>query len=1234
MDFGIARLMHTADATRLTQQGFLIGTLRYMAPEQLAGAEFTSLCDIFAYGVIYYELLTGKHPFEAPDAQSLMYKLATNDPPPIRELAPAVPPLLEQVITRLLQKNPGRRYQSLREVQFDTEPVRIELQNGQAAELLAEAQGHFQGQRFEAAQKALDEALALEPTNRAARALWEQLQRRRLQGEENAGKTSQLLAEARRELEQQNLTAAYRIISEALRHDPKNPEAAEFLKTIQAYLERRQAEQRVDELLRKAQGLLLISAYDDAIALLTAASPDADSPRIREFLERVRREKLAHERKQKLRGELARATDLLRDHHFDEATACLEQLHAEYPEDQDVARLLAYAQKERASLVRANALNTLAGEVRARVESQDFEAALATLDKALKEYPGESGLVRLLESTLAARSAREAVRQVCEQAKRLLEQRQPEAAVAAVQQSLNQHPSDPGLEDLLRRAQDAMRAREQVRAIGREAQSLADGGDFDAALALLEDGLQNQPGETSLIRLRDSITAARDRRDRRQRSLEDLEQIKLLSLRAAAEADPAELLARAITIASQHTDDVEIQSAAAEPIVLLSDLARARQELVDGNYPSALEICRRHLVSYPDHAAFLELQSEAERGQRRCALDEAHRQAAAEPNLRKRTLILEAALREFPGDAALADELRLTRNKLALIDSLVERARFYEQACQWEEALEQWNSLHTIDSQYPGVDTEIERVQSARQKALAGLIEPRIQQIQQALDAGDVDVAADLLRQAQTEYPNTPQLQAASRSVQDTVDRRKQARELFARAEAASESGNDAEYQTCLRQAFQMDESDAAFRRVVLNKLIDRAQSATQTDWRQAEALVGEATALQPGFTAPGAVLRAIAESKREASVQPVAATPAPARKRTRRLVAIGAFLVAGVSSSIVAVRLNRRPATVAVKMPVNVPSAPANVPNAPVPVRAKSSQTPEPPPPPELVHAPEPQTAPKKRQEKPVTSVPPPARAHVEIPAANPGTQMRPDSQPRGEIEKPAPPDPKQIEAKDWEQIATSTNPDDFDRFLRNHPGGAHQEQARNRAADLRKLSEANAARQSEQASWEKLDPNNKEQLQEYLSRFPAGAHAQDAGARIAELDRQAAEILIAAQRQRELKELERVKSAADEQAVVKVLQNFDAAYNRRDIAALKKLWDGVPVSAYRQQFREAQDLAFHLEILGQPVVTGNSATAICTRTLIYRGQSGGDQTHSERVKVTLSRERSGWVIRSINVN
>ena len=164
------------DATRLTQQGSLDRSLRHMAPEQLAGTDFDAQCDIFAYGVIFYELVTGQHPVEAADPQRLMYKLTFEEPTPIREFAPGIPDALQDVISRMIHKDREQRYRNLKDLQFDTEPIRIGLQGVRASEFLMQAQELFRAQQLEPAQKVLQDALALDPSNKAARALWEKLQ--------------------------------------------------------------------------------------------------------------------------------------------------------------------------------------------------------------------------------------------------------------------------------------------------------------------------------------------------------------------------------------------------------------------------------------------------------------------------------------------------------------------------------------------------------------------------------------------------------------------------------------------------------------------------------------------------------------------------------------------------------------------------------------------------------------------------------------------------------------------------------------------------------------------------------------------------------------------------------------------------------------------------------------------------------------------------------------------------
>src|ERR1035437_3952717 len=172
MDFGIARLTQDRDATRLTQEGSMICTLLYRAPEQLSGSDATVLADIFAYGITFYELLAGRHPFQAADPRAMMYKLACEDPPPLRDFISDCPEALQRIISQLLHKDPD-----LRHVQFQIEPLRIELQQENAAKLLLQAQAALANQQWQEAQSLVSEVLSVDPSNRVARSVWEDVQR-------------------------------------------------------------------------------------------------------------------------------------------------------------------------------------------------------------------------------------------------------------------------------------------------------------------------------------------------------------------------------------------------------------------------------------------------------------------------------------------------------------------------------------------------------------------------------------------------------------------------------------------------------------------------------------------------------------------------------------------------------------------------------------------------------------------------------------------------------------------------------------------------------------------------------------------------------------------------------------------------------------------------------------------------------------------------------------------------
>ena len=111
-DFGIAQF----PATSSTQPGLLIGSPRYMSPEQISGSPISGQTDIFSLGVVLYELLTGKTPFEGKDIGELMYRILNQKPLPPSAIAPTVPLDLDAIVEQAMAKNPGERFGNARDM--------------------------------------------------------------------------------------------------------------------------------------------------------------------------------------------------------------------------------------------------------------------------------------------------------------------------------------------------------------------------------------------------------------------------------------------------------------------------------------------------------------------------------------------------------------------------------------------------------------------------------------------------------------------------------------------------------------------------------------------------------------------------------------------------------------------------------------------------------------------------------------------------------------------------------------------------------------------------------------------------------------------------------------------------------------------------------------------------------------------------------------------------------------
>jgi len=125
MDFGIAKSLQSE--SRLTQTGVALGTAGYLSPEQLSGKPVDHRADIFALGVMAYEMVTGVRPFAGPNISNIIYQILNQDPVPPRQRNKACPERLEKAILKALAKDPAKRFANVRDFARELKQVLQEL---------------------------------------------------------------------------------------------------------------------------------------------------------------------------------------------------------------------------------------------------------------------------------------------------------------------------------------------------------------------------------------------------------------------------------------------------------------------------------------------------------------------------------------------------------------------------------------------------------------------------------------------------------------------------------------------------------------------------------------------------------------------------------------------------------------------------------------------------------------------------------------------------------------------------------------------------------------------------------------------------------------------------------------------------------------------------------------------------------------------------------------------------
>ncbi len=856
MDFGIARLNRDS-ASRLTQKGHLLGTLLYMSPEQFRSAfESDALCDIFAYGVIGYELLAGRHPFQEHhnDGPSLMYKMINEDPASLRKVAPECPEALERIVHHALARERELRYHSLEDTLLDLHPILAGLKREGAALLVEEARRLAAGQQFEPAQSLIREILELDPASEEGRRLRERVQqelqalavrpkvaallaqaeeelsRRRpsdaLQSLEEAAKldrtnpqiesrlqqvrqmaeqgkrAARLLAEARRELARQQLPEARQRVCEVLREDPGNSAAAALLESLQQEQERRDRERTLQEGLGKAKRLVALQSFDTAIAILSQLEAIyRDSPQVTQLLARARSEKANLERKQRLLDGLAAAKQRLEEERFEPAVKDLEALHGEFPEDEELANLLAYAREEWRQLQRVQAAEAIRVQALQLSQAEDFEGALRVVRQGLRSMPEEPELLRLEETLVAARASARHVTEVCQQCGQLRQEKRYAQALDLVLGALEEHPGEPLLDRLredLERELEQQRREEAVREAAETAQEL----------------------------------------ERQDRSEEAIGTLRQALARYAGEPGLAVLLAEM----QQRQAAVERERATAEA------LGRVEAFRQQGRFADALRLVESEaaLAGVRDRLR-QELEQEVRAAGVRLASEQARR-LIEENRYLEAIVLLEQACSRYPGETELASLLNVAQEEM----EKQRRAQRIERSAAEAQALLQQRdfkgAIRVLQEALESLPDEVEKAardqeETRPRQESAEAVRQAVTEAQRWLDQEAPDKALVVLQRACAEHPLEQELQSMLQMVQESLQAPHRLQEIeWAEAEARAllDSREHQKAVSLLEQTLHRYSDEPG-----LVSLLDTVRSATVAD-EQARAATHRSPDLRP----------------------------------------------------------------------------------------------------------------------------------------------------------------------------------------------------------------------------------------------------------------------------------------------------------------------------------------------------------------------------------------------------
>jgi eukaryotic-like serine/threonine-protein kinase len=510
------------------------------------------------------------------------------------------------------------------------------------------------------------------------------------------------------------------------------------------------------------------------------------------------------------------------------------------------------------------------------LEEGDFQFAGEILGELEAEGHMDAS-IGSLRRQLDAAVRRKTLSQLLDAARARFEEEEDPLALQKLQEALQMEPDNAAALTLKSKIENR-RSERQIDNWYRLARQHIDNHAYQHAREALQNVLQLRPKEARALQLLAEV-------DRQEQEYKKLRQEKEHLHRAAMEAwhkgDVSNALAKlglVLDLDRRAPDSVNRDSGAnyqsfynevrSEHDAMNTSYAEARTNLAEHNFSRAMACCQTYLSKYPDNAIFQALRYDIEEQQRQelsAFIASVDRQVEIEPDLGKRVSILREALDLHPGESHFERALRLVQDKRDLVNSIVARAHLHEEQGAYSDALNDWEILRTIYSQYPGLTFEVERLQKRRNQQSRIESKARlVEQIDTCLHSSDYSRALDLLQGSAAEFPNDAEFAELEKLAQDGVKRKTEAHRLMTEGQELFAQQKSAEGIKLLREAYELDEDNFLARAILANALVEHARSIVETDWQEAERLAKEALDLNPAHPMAKTIRTLILDQKKE----------------------------------------------------------------------------------------------------------------------------------------------------------------------------------------------------------------------------------------------------------------------------------------------------------------------------------------------------------------------------------